>query len=430
MTQWNDYVKEFADKKKIAYGCAIVRNDLRKAYAKKYDPVPRNRGIYTTRNEDGTIKQMGRGQRKEAKIRPPEAVKASALKRTASFKKRAEEKEEANKKLNEKYQAELAERRQKEADDKAKAEAERARVLEVGRKKVEEEKAKAEADKIAKAEKDRLALLEAQGQTKRQQDERKRKDEIRSENAKSYSGITYPRGSGGYSTNEHRDVGTWKIDLDFNIKGENGKSVIVDSEYKNDVKNIYDGESDTLPDTWEKIGTLTKKDGKVDLSFTSKFRQTDAYKKYKKMKEEKVERAYVDAFQKELSSKGIGGNQQLANKVYELLTYGDGFKDNEIFSLSTTGASEDRSDGGGATRFWTGDYKDKKTWTYRGYVKSNYQASRNPTFIYTLYLTPEFLKTPEWNKIKDSPLLKTNQFVLAPFVEKTYKYKTDLMEKR
>lgn len=84
MTRWNDFVSEFAEKKKIAYGCAIVRNDLRKAYNKKFDPVPRNRGIYGT----GKMRKMRRP--------PTEAeAKASALKRTATFKRTAEAKAKA-----------------------------------------------------------------------------------------------------------------------------------------------------------------------------------------------------------------------------------------------------------------------------------------------------------------------------------------------
>jgi len=84
MTRWNDFVSEFAEKKKIAYGCAIVRNDLRKAYNKKFDPVPRNRGIYGT----GKMRKMRRP--------PTEAeAKASALKRTASFKRTADAKAKA-----------------------------------------------------------------------------------------------------------------------------------------------------------------------------------------------------------------------------------------------------------------------------------------------------------------------------------------------
>jgi hypothetical protein len=105
MTRWNDFVSEFAEKKKIAYGCAIVRNDLRKAYNKKFDPVPRNRGIYGT----GKMRKMRRP--------PTEAeAKASALKRTASFKRNADAKAKAVE-----YQAELAERRQKEAEEKKEA---------------------------------------------------------------------------------------------------------------------------------------------------------------------------------------------------------------------------------------------------------------------------------------------------------------------
>jgi hypothetical protein len=85
MTRWNDFVSEFAEKKKIAYGCAIVRNDLRKAYNKKFDPVPRNRGIY------GVL-----GKQRKMRRPPTEAeAKASALKRTASFKRTADAKAKA-----------------------------------------------------------------------------------------------------------------------------------------------------------------------------------------------------------------------------------------------------------------------------------------------------------------------------------------------
>jgi len=131
MTKWNDFVADFAEKKNIAYGCAIVRNDLRKAYAKKYDPVPRTRNIYRTLNDDGTVRQEGsRFGRKKASIRPPEKVAESKLKRVATYEKKAEEKYQREKvtakEKRDKFEALQAEKKKQEAV----AEAERKREKE------------------------------------------------------------------------------------------------------------------------------------------------------------------------------------------------------------------------------------------------------------------------------------------------------------
>jgi hypothetical protein len=174
MTRWNDFVSEFAEKKNIAYGCAIVRNDLRKAYNKKYEPVPRNRGIYNVSGKEGFTG-------KSRKMRRPateEEAKASALKRTATFKKLADAREEAIRKANphiyDPESKEYKERIRKEEEYKARQskpvyvrstpeqDALLAKQLEIIDKASEELKAKERADSKAKADKaetDRIAEI-------------------------------------------------------------------------------------------------------------------------------------------------------------------------------------------------------------------------------------------------------------------------------
>ena len=141
MTRWNDYVIEFAEKKKIAYGCAIVRHDLRKAYNKKYEPVPRNRGIYGT----GKMRKMRRPATEEE-------AKVSALKREASFQRTADMKEAQKKKADDERQRKF----QEDIDARAKAYEEKEKAEKEAKKKADEEakaKKKAEAEKKAEADK-------------------------------------------------------------------------------------------------------------------------------------------------------------------------------------------------------------------------------------------------------------------------------------
>jgi len=287
MTKWNDFVADFAEKKNIAYGCAIVRNDLRKAYAKKYDPVPRNRGIYTTRNEDGTIKQMGRGQRKEGKIRPPEAVQASKLKRRATYEKKADDKIEAERKASEerqaKFWADLEERenarKKREAEEKDKARIEK-----------ETREAKLKADKEAY-------------ETKKKEEEAwkaevKAKEDARNqrilENAKTYQyGSNEPlrvygegyTGKGIPIDSRYTDVGYLGEALRYWLGSPAGMSsytnTIIDKQWKNGERRVFKGDISKTPDTWVRIGTL-KKDRffNITLDFTDEYKASNRYKTY------------------------------------------------------------------------------------------------------------------------------------------------------
>lgn len=262
MTQWNDYVKEFADKKKIAYGCAIVRNDLRKAYAKKYEPIPRNRGIYTTRNEDGTIKRLGRGQRKEGKIRPPEAVEASKLKRVATYEQKAKDKEEQAKKADEERQRKF----QEELDARFKANA---------------EKKKAEEDAIKKKQDE--AKAKEQAEKDREKAKRDAKQAIIDTNKANWDLLGNAKDTGG------RHDGTLKkIDelLRKNARenGIGGLYLLLEKEWGADNKKgfIFSGFDLAVRDKYE-YGYLKKKDdGSVSLYFSDKAKKSSALRELMK----------------------------------------------------------------------------------------------------------------------------------------------------
>jgi len=286
MTQWNDYVKEFADKKKIAYGCAIVRNDLRKAYAKKYDPVPRNRGIYTTRNEDGTIKKMGRGQRKEAKIRPPEAVQASKLKRVATYEKKAQEKEEREKKASEererKFQEELT-ARLKASADKQKADEE------AKKKAVEDAKAKAKAEAEAKAKEDPRIEQERRYRQDPSQANYLRLDRVQDmikrnkERWTTIDGAKDIGSEGRIATLKALDNIYRKRNREY---GVSGLYLYVEKEWKDDKKLLTFGGIDLdMEKNADKFAYLKRdEDGSVSLKITDKGDST--YREYVKQQDE------------------------------------------------------------------------------------------------------------------------------------------------
>jgi hypothetical protein len=283
MTKWNDFVADFAEKKNIAYGCAIVRNDLRKAYAKKYDPVPRNRGIYTTRNEDGTIKQMGRGQRKEGKIRPPEAVQASKLKRRATYEKKADDKAEREKKEQEerqaKFWADLEERenarKKREAEEKDKARIE---------KETREAKLRADKEEYETKKKEQEAW---KAEVKAKEDARNQRI---LDNAKTYQyGSNEPlrvygegySGKGIPIDSRYTDVGYLGEALRYWLGGGLSKRTIIDKQWKNGERRVFQGDISQTPDTWERIGTLKKdRSFNITLDFTDEYKATRQYKQY------------------------------------------------------------------------------------------------------------------------------------------------------
>lgn len=286
MTQWNDYVKEFAEKKKIAYGCAIVRNDLRKAYAKKYEPVPRNRGIYTTRNEDGTIKQMGRGNRKEAKIRSPEAVEASKLKRVATYEKKAEEKQAREKKADEERQRKF----QEELDARLKASAEKKKAEEEAKKKAEEEaKAKAKAEAEAKAKEDPRIEQERRYRQDPSRENYLKLDRVKDmiqrnkERWTTIDGAKDIGSEGRIATLKALDNIYRKRNREF---GVSGLYLYVEKEWTNDKKLLtFNGIDLDMEKKADKFGYLKRnEDGSVSLKITDKGDST--YREYVKEQEE------------------------------------------------------------------------------------------------------------------------------------------------
>lgn len=258
MTQWNEFVKEFAEKKKIAYGCAIVRNDLRKAYNKEYNPVPRNRGIY------------GTGKMRKSR-RPPteEEAKQSALKRTASFKKTRDMKEEQAKKADEERQRKFEE----ELEARFKANEEKEKAEKLAKKKAEDD-AKAKAEASAKAE---------QAVKDREKAKRDARQAIVDTNKANWDLLDNAKDTGG------RHDGTLsKIDklLRKNARenGIGGLYLLLEKEWGADNKRgfIFSGYDLAVRDKYE-YGYLKKRDdGSVSLFLSDKAKKDSALRELKK----------------------------------------------------------------------------------------------------------------------------------------------------
>lgn len=271
MTQWNEFVKEFADKKKIAYGCAIVRNDLRKAYKKEYNPVPRNRGIY------------GTGKMRKSR-RPPteEEAKQSALKREASFKKTRDMKEEQAKKADEerqrKFEAEL-EAQFKASEEKAKAE-------KLAKKKAEDEaKAKAEA----KAKEDPRIEQERQYRQNPTRENYFKLDRVKDlikKNKERWDMVANAKDIGSESRVRILDELNKIYMRNSRKDGIDGLFLYVEKEWKDNKKLLTFGGIDLdMERGADKFGYLQKnEDGEVSVKIKDKENRT--YKEYIKQNEE------------------------------------------------------------------------------------------------------------------------------------------------